>query len=201
MNGFVQAGLAMIAGIVVLAGVVVWSVRTKFSPVLDLVRRLNRRVMNPHQLRTGAGGPDKWASVVHHVGRRSGTAYRTPVVVVPDGDRFVVALVYGPTADWVANVLAAGGATIDHDGYRVGVERPEIVDRAEVRAAFAEQGQRTPDLFVRDYLRLHRIGRPHGGERSHQDLADPDARRCARSIRPAEAVASTAQPAHVHTYP
>lgn len=52
---------------------------------------------------------------VSHRGRTSGNAYRTPVVAFDldaPGDRVVVALTYGPGADWVRNVVA-GPARID----------------------------------------------------------------------------------------
>ena len=52
---------------------------------------------------------------VHHLGRTSGRAYRTPVVAFDldeSGDRVVVALTYGPGADWVRNVVA-GPAQVD----------------------------------------------------------------------------------------
>lgn len=100
--------------------------RTKFRPVQDAIRRMNRSVTNPRVLTT-AGQPGAAASVVHHVGRRSGASYRTPVVVVPAGEGFAVALPYGPGADWVRNVLGAGSATIEHEGARIPVIDPELV--------------------------------------------------------------------------
>jgi deazaflavin-dependent oxidoreductase (nitroreductase family) len=104
----------------------VMSFRTKFRPVQNAIRRMNRGVLNPRQLRT-AWHSGAWASVVHHVGRTSGTSYRTPVVAVPTADGFVVALPYGPRADWVRNVVAMGSATIDHDGRTIRVDQPELV--------------------------------------------------------------------------
>lgn len=53
-----------------------------------------------------------WAVVIHR-GRKSGRTFRTPLWAFRRGDGFVIALTYGPDADWVRNVLAAGGCEID----------------------------------------------------------------------------------------
>jgi deazaflavin-dependent oxidoreductase (nitroreductase family) len=50
--------------------------------------------------------------VVEHVGRRSGRRYRTPINVFRAPGGYVVALTYGREAEWVKNVLAAGGCTL-----------------------------------------------------------------------------------------
>ncbi|MDJ0767818.1 MAG: nitroreductase family deazaflavin-dependent oxidoreductase [Ilumatobacter sp.] len=67
-------------------------------------------------------------ATVHHTGRQSGKEYRTPVNVFDlDGD-LIVALTYGPAADWVQNVLA-GPARIDRRGHTASIERTTVVDR------------------------------------------------------------------------
>lgn len=104
----------------------------------DVIRRFNRDVTNPRQLAT-AGRAGAWASVVHHVGRTSGTAYRTPVVSVEVDDGFLFALPYGPGADWVRNVLTAGSATLEHEGRAVAMDDPVIVDRARANPFFASR--------------------------------------------------------------
>ena len=50
--------------------------------------------------------------IVLHRGRRSGREFRTPLNVFRTDDGFVIALTYGPEADWVKNVLAAGGCDL-----------------------------------------------------------------------------------------
>lgn len=132
------------------------SFRTKFGPVQDVVRRFNRDVTNPRQLQT-AGQAGAYASVVHHVGRSSGVPYRTPVVAVPTTGGFVFALPYGPEADWVRNVLAAGSATIEHEGEVVAVDQPELVPVDEVNPLFPATEQRMHRAFgVDDFLRVRR---------------------------------------------
>jgi deazaflavin-dependent oxidoreductase (nitroreductase family) len=64
-------------------------------------------------------------AVVRHVGRRSGKPYETPIMVELTGDRFVIALTYGPEVDWYRNVLAAGHATLLWHGRVYALEKPE----------------------------------------------------------------------------
>jgi deazaflavin-dependent oxidoreductase (nitroreductase family) len=66
-------------------------------------------------------------AVVRHTGRQSGRAYRTPVNLFRDGDRYVIALTYGRDSQWVRNVLAAGGCEIETVGRLVSLTAPTIV--------------------------------------------------------------------------
>jgi deazaflavin-dependent oxidoreductase (nitroreductase family) len=66
-------------------------------------------------------------AVVHHVGRRSGHAYTTPVIGWPIADGFIIPLPYGADTDWCRNVLAAGQGTIEWHGRTYPVSRPEVV--------------------------------------------------------------------------
>jgi len=50
--------------------------------------------------------------VIIHRGRTSGREFRTPVNLFRRRDGFVFALTYGSDADWVRNVLAAGGCEV-----------------------------------------------------------------------------------------
>lgn len=64
--------------------------------------------------------------IIGHVGRTSGRRYTTPVNVFRTADGYVVALTYGPDADWVRNVLAAGGATLTTRGRNVRLKEPRL---------------------------------------------------------------------------
>jgi deazaflavin-dependent oxidoreductase (nitroreductase family) len=66
-------------------------------------------------------------AVVVHVGRRSGRTYRTPVSFFTRADGYAIALFYGADAQWVRNVLAAGGADVETRGRRLHLVGPEIV--------------------------------------------------------------------------
>ncbi len=120
--------------------------RTKSPAILDRVRRFNRNVTNPRVLRT-AGAPGAAASVIRHVGRVSGRPYETPVGPVAVGDDYVIALPYGPETDWVRNVMAAGGATLVHEGRQVPVARPEVVATSAVVDDLPASEQRTLRIF------------------------------------------------------
>jgi deazaflavin-dependent oxidoreductase (nitroreductase family) len=101
-------------------------VKRTVSPVLGRrVAHFNRRVTNRI---TGPLAP--WlpgSGVIVHVGRTSGREYRTPVNVFRDDGLLVVALTYGPGADWVRNVLAAGGCDLIALGKRHCMTAPELV--------------------------------------------------------------------------
>ena len=140
-------------GALAVAFVVGW--RSKSGLVLGPIIWMSRKVMNPMQMRT-AGTPGAYASIIRHRGRRSGAAYETPVGVVVDGDAFLVALPYGTRAQWLRNVLAAGSATLVHEGTTYQVDRPELIPMETVADRFtvSDQGM-FRWLRVEDCLRLH----------------------------------------------
>ncbi|MEO8477140.1 MAG: nitroreductase family deazaflavin-dependent oxidoreductase [Actinomycetota bacterium] len=150
--GLLLAFLA--AGIVFFVGM-----RTKSRPVLNAVRRFNRPFTNPRAMED-AGAPGAYASVVRHVGRKTGRRYETPVQVFPSERGFVIALPYGPETDWLKNVLASGAATIVADGITYMIDRPELVPTAEAAPDLPDKEQRTLRRFHVDRcLRVRRTAR------------------------------------------
>lgn len=148
---------AILIGLVALAGVFLGGMRAKWPPVVDAVRRLNMRVMNPRQMQT-AGSPGAYAGILRHTGRTSGTAYETPLGIEPTDDGFVIALVYGDRTQWLKNVLAAGSAEVVVEGSTYQVDQPEVVPVDEVMADFGASDRRLFGLFgVEQCLRLHRV--------------------------------------------
>ena len=146
--GAVVLGLAALA----IAFVVGW--RRKSGLVLGPIVWMSKKVMNPLQMRS-AGTPGAYTSIVRHRGRVSGAAYETPVGVVADDDAFLIALPYGSRAQWLRNVLAAGSATLVHEGTTYRVDRPEVVDLATVADRFPASDQGPFRwLRVEDCLRL-----------------------------------------------
>jgi len=93
-------------------------------PMGRRVARFNRRFANrlagPIFTRLPGFG------AVHHRGRRTGTEYQTPVKLFRDGADYVITLPYGASADWVRNVLAAGGCTVTTRGARVSLCSPRV---------------------------------------------------------------------------
>ena len=95
--------------------------------------RFNRIVTNPIA-RTLVTRVPGWGLVVHR-GRRSGRAYRTPVAVFRRPGGVAIALTYGPSAEWVRNVLAAGWTVLERGDRRTRLTNPRVVvdpDRAFV---------------------------------------------------------------------
>ena len=86
--------------------------------------------------------------VIGYQGRRSGTAYRTPINVFQrDGD-YIFALTYGPEAQWVKNVLAAGTAQLEQRGRTVTLRDPR---------RFTDPKATLMPLVVRLFLRFMRV--------------------------------------------
>jgi deazaflavin-dependent oxidoreductase (nitroreductase family) len=76
-------------------------------------------------------------AVIEHRGRRSGTAYRTPIVARRTSNGFVLPVPFGPETNWVRNVLAADDAAVVWNGERHPVTAPRIVDLATASPALA----------------------------------------------------------------
>jgi deazaflavin-dependent oxidoreductase (nitroreductase family) len=74
--------------------------------------------------------------VIQHVGRRSGKAFRTPVVVRRTEDGFIVPMPWGEGTDWFRNIRAAGGCVIRWKGRDYAMVEPEVIDAAGAQAAF-----------------------------------------------------------------
>src|SRR3954453_20234585 len=89
------------------------------------VARFNRHILNP-LTRRFAGKAPGFAIVVHR-GRASGRLYRTPINAFKRRDGYMLALTYGPGADWVKNVLAAGECLLITDGRRGRLSNPRVV--------------------------------------------------------------------------
>ncbi len=103
----------------------------KLRAFRDWVRQFNKRTLNPAVLNF-AGRPSSPYAVVHHVGRRSGRTYSTPVSARPTPEGFIIPLPYGSDVDWCRNVLAAGHCTISWNGDDYPVGEPEVIDAATV---------------------------------------------------------------------
>jgi deazaflavin-dependent oxidoreductase (nitroreductase family) len=61
-----------------------------------------------------------------HIGRITGRAYRTPLLVFQHDANYVFGLWYGSDAHWVRNVLAAGGCEVRVRGRDVHLVAPEL---------------------------------------------------------------------------
>ena len=93
-------------------------------PAPRSMARFNRRLTNRLALKVAGYLPG--FAIVSHVGRRSGSAYRTPVNAFRTVDGYIIALTYGAESDWVKNVLAAGSCELLTRGRRVRLINPRI---------------------------------------------------------------------------
>src|SRR5947209_3026666 len=93
-------------------------------PLPHAVARFNRSVLN-HLTRPLATHVPAFGVVVH-TGRKTHRRYRTPVNVFQRAGKFVIALTYGPDADWVRNVLANGGCMLETRGHTLRLVRPRL---------------------------------------------------------------------------
>jgi deazaflavin-dependent oxidoreductase (nitroreductase family) len=94
-------------------------------PLPSWLGRFNRAVTN-RVTRLVAGHLPGFGIVVH-VGRRSGRRYRTPVNAFRRSGGYVIALTYGEVADWIRNVMSAGGCELERRGRLVALTAPRVV--------------------------------------------------------------------------
>src|SRR5690242_1609790 len=93
------------------------------------VAKFHRRVTNPI-----ARSLTPWLpclGTLEHTGRTSGKRYRTPLLVFPTRDGFVILIGYGLASDWLKNVLAGGPTLLHKRGRAISLTEPHIVDKAE----------------------------------------------------------------------
>lgn len=95
--------------------------------------RINRRVINPIQLRYAGVIPGH--GIVGHRGRRTGRSYRTPVLVFRRSGGFSMIVGYGVGSDWVRNLLAGDGGELQHRRRRYTLSGPRLVRGAEAYGA------------------------------------------------------------------
>jgi deazaflavin-dependent oxidoreductase (nitroreductase family) len=113
---------------------------------MTAIRPITTRVINPVTRRFA--GRLLGFGILTYAGRKSGRTYRTPINVFKRGEDYVFALTYGSDAQWVRNVLAAGGCDIRIRGRDVHLVQPEL---------FVDPTQHLMPLPVRVILRLNSV--------------------------------------------
>ncbi len=118
-------------------------------------RRFVTHRFDPVVIRLGlAGGRiSPWATL-EHVGRLSGTVYRTPVLPKLSGDHAWIPLPYGTDVQWLRNVLVAGHCRLQIHGVTYDLDEPAIVG-ADERPDLPEMLRRRLTTRGYRYLRLH----------------------------------------------
>lgn len=93
------------------------------------VANFNRRVTNPVARSITPWLPGQ--GTLEHVGRKSGKRYRTPLLVFPIRDGFVVLIGYGLNSDWLRNVFASGQAVLYKRGKNIALANPRLLSKAD----------------------------------------------------------------------
>jgi hypothetical protein len=147
-----------------LAAGVVGAFRVRPPALMRFVRAVNRRILNPLILPL-AGRRWWYASLVRHVGRRTGASHATPVLAERAGRFLFIPLPYGLEVDWCRNVLLARSAEVVSKGIRYRTVSPQVVPASEAAPRLRSRWRALLALFaVRDYLRLEIVEeRPRTG--------------------------------------
>jgi len=96
------------------------------------MRRVNRAFTN--RIVEPVAGFVPPLALVHHQGRKTGRPYRTPVLAFPVEGGLLTPLPYGTDTDWVLNLLASGGGTLESSGRQVAIANPRVVAAEEALA-------------------------------------------------------------------
>lgn len=121
-------------------------------PIPKRVARWNKVGINRVVKRIAPRTPG--LAVVVHRGRRSGRVYQTPVNVFRTRDGFIIALTYGPDADWVKNVKAAGGCELRTRGQVLRATEPRVYRDETRRGIRPVERQALRLIGVADFLSL-----------------------------------------------
>lgn len=113
--------------VLLLAPVLLIRFRKRWVAAFNL--RVTNRITGPFADRLPGFG------IITHVGRKSGRRYHTPVNVFRMPTGFLVALTYGPEAEWVKNVVAAGGCALRTRGRDYQLSNP-VVEHDPARRQF-----------------------------------------------------------------
>jgi len=124
-------------------------------PLPRAIGKLNKAGLNRVTRHVAPWAPGM--GLIVHRGRRSGRRYETPVQVFPVEDGYVVALTYGPGADWTKNVLAAGGCELRTRGRTVQLTEPRLYQDATRQRIRPADRQMLRLLRVSDFLELKTV--------------------------------------------
>jgi hypothetical protein len=96
---------------------------------------MNKHVTNKILIHN-AGKKIGHSVILSHTGCKPGNLYKPPIIAEPVEGGFVIALIYGRKADWLANVLAKGGRDLIWKQQDFHLMNPEVIDREKGLKAF-----------------------------------------------------------------
>jgi len=121
-------------------------------PVPRVVTKLNKTVLNKGLRHLAGHG---WFVELEHVGRRSGRTFHVPLMAFDRGDVVTVALTYGRSVDWLANLRAAGGGWMHLRREVVALGPPRDLSAAEGLARMPQPPRMLlPLLGCEDWVEL-----------------------------------------------
>jgi deazaflavin-dependent oxidoreductase (nitroreductase family) len=123
---------------------------------LHLLGPLTTHVFNPVTRLVASRLPG--FGVLTHTGRSTGRRYRTPLIVLPRGDDYVIGLWYGSDVHWVKNVLAAGGCELQTRGRTVRLAEPRVSADPARRVLPLPLRWAGSVVGVTEFLRLRAVG-------------------------------------------
>jgi len=127
----------------------------RLGPRTRRVVRFAARFVNPAVMLIAGRRWMPVLGILHHVGRRSGRSYATPLGMRPLGESFVMPRTFGEEAAWYRNVLAAGRSRVTYLGKDYTLVEPEVIDYATAAAAFPRYERVQFRLIgINEYLRL-----------------------------------------------
>lgn len=126
-----------------------WAFKSRNPRLIGWLTSYHKHVTNPVMVRFFSGRSSVNA-LLHHVGRRSGRAFATPLTAHRSEDTITVPLPHGTETDCLRNLQAAGQGVVELEGRRFSVDEPEVVLIDEVMSLL-------PPLVVR-ILRIHEPG-------------------------------------------
>ena len=148
---------------------------TRYEPVrpsivVRVVMGPMTKVLNPLVCRVAGRRHFFMAGLVHHVGRRSGKRFVTPVGARHHQGTIVIPLTFGNSSDWSRNVVAAGHCAIRTGGTDYDAAGPVLVDTdgasVEVLQAFGHVERLAFRLLgIRQYMVLTATPAPVGDVR------------------------------------
>ena len=162
MRRFVKV-LAVVVGVIVVEEIVetvlmMWAFRSGKPRVIGLLTSYHKYLTNPVMVRFFSGR-SAHAALIHHVGRRSGKAYVTPVTAHRSEDTIIVPLPYGTEVDWLRNLQAAGDGVVKLEGRGFTVDEPDVVPIESVVALLPPFVARIVQLHdTKHALWLHVVG-------------------------------------------
>ena len=98
-------------------------------PLPGWLGAVNKHVFNSWEIRNGV------RPVLRHVGRTSGHEYETPLATYAVDGGFLFVMMYGPSSDWVQNILEAGQATLHMNGDEIDLDSPRVISMDEATMA------------------------------------------------------------------